>query len=105
VGQNASERAFRSAVLASPVRDFDGYRPAVDCGNPACGGERIYNVTDLARLYGNAMLIGRVVIRLRCRVCGEAARSCFIETGAELAQRGRMRRVALVGREKADPGR
>ena len=88
MGQNASERGTRNAVLNSRLGDFAGYRLAVDCGTPECGGERTYEIEQLARMHGPAMLMGRVVVRLRCRVCGRAPLSCAIETGPQLAARG-----------------
>jgi hypothetical protein len=38
MGQNASERGVRNAVMNTRLREFDGYRLAVDCGTAACGG-------------------------------------------------------------------
>ena len=62
LGQN--ERGARNAVMSSRLGDFAGYRLAVDCDSPGCDGERFYNVADLARLHGGAMLMRRVVARL-----------------------------------------
>jgi hypothetical protein len=101
MGQNASERGTRN-VLNSRLGDFEGYRLAVDCGAPECGGERVYSVADLARLYGARTLMGRAVVRLRCRSCGGPPVACAIETGPQLAARGRMRRMALIGPESSD---
>ena len=67
VGQNATQRAMRQGILSTRLGEFHGYRLAVDCGTPTCGGP---------------------------------VRSCFLETGPELA-RARMRRVSLIGREGA----
>jgi hypothetical protein len=64
MGQNASERGTRNAVLNSRLGDFEGYRLAVDCGAPECGGERVYSVADLARMYGARTLMGRAVVLL-----------------------------------------
>ena len=72
-GQNATERAMRQGILST--------------------------LSNLAQLYGEAMTMHRVVVRLRCRICSGPVRSCFLETGPELAQRARMRRVSLIGRE------
>ena len=99
MGQNATERAMRQGILSTPLGEFHGYCLAVDCGTPTCGGERTYTISNLAQLYGEAMTMSRVVVRLRCRICGGSVRSCFLETGPELAQRARMRRVSLIGRE------
>ncbi len=96
MGQNTSERGVRNAVMNSRLREFEGYRLAVDCGNAACGGERVYDIGELARMHGADKLMGVLVARMRCHRCGGRPVSCFIETGPELAQRGRMRRMALV---------
>ena len=98
MGQNATERAMRQGILSTRLGEFHGYRLAVDSGTPTCGGERTYTISNLAQLYGEAMTMSRVVVRLRCRICGGPVRSCFLETGPEL-QRARMRRVSLIGRE------
>jgi hypothetical protein len=105
MGQNASERGVRNAVMNSRLHEFGGYRLAVNCGTATCGGERVYAVADLARMHGPDKLMGVLVVHMRCHRCGGRAVSCFIETGPELAQRGRMRRMALIGPERGDVGR
>ena len=97
MGANASERAQRQAVLNSTMWEFAGWRLAVDCGTRECGGERAYLIAELASLYGRQIKVGAVIRRLRCRECGRAPKTCAIETGPEIAQRGRMRRLALTG--------
>jgi hypothetical protein len=94
---NASTRGQRTAVLASPVSEFAGWRLAVDCGNAACGGERAYAISALAAMHGGQHTVGALLLRLRCRGCGQGPRSVFIETGPELSARGRLRRLALRG--------
>jgi hypothetical protein len=105
MGQNVSPRATRQAVLESRISEFAGFRLAVDCGTATCGGERTYGLAELARMCRGDMRVRALITRLRCHKCGGAARACFIETGPELAARGRMRRLALVGRDDGDPGR
>ncbi len=105
MGQNASERAVRNAVLSSTLREFEGYLLASDCGTETCGGERLYDIAELARMYGPGMRVAALIARLRCHRCGARPRSCFIQTGPELARRGRMRRLALMGVMRGDQGR
>ena len=85
--------------------EFAGYRLAVDCGNAECGGERISHIAELARLHGERTLMGRVVIQRRCRSRAGAPVACAIETGPELASRGWMRRLGLIGPESREDGR
>jgi hypothetical protein len=63
------------------------------------------SIDDMARMQGATMLVGRVIHRLRCRLCGRAPVSCFIETRPQLAARGRMQRLWLIGPECGDHGR
>ncbi len=102
---NASTRAQRSAVLASSASEFVGWRLAVDCGDPTCGGERAYAVAAMIGLHGSDTTIGAMLTRLRCRACGQAPRTAFIETGPEFSARGRLRRLALMGPDDERQGR
>jgi hypothetical protein len=102
---NASARGLRTAVLTSPVSDFQGWRLALDCGRPACGGERVYAVAAWVQLHGGQHTVGAMLTRVRCRVCGQAPRTVYLETGPELSARGRLRRVALRGPEDERQGR
>ena len=67
---NASPRAQRYAVLESPLRDFDGWLIAIDCGNPECRRDRIYSLGELAGFYGGTVKVAEVLRRLRCQDCG-----------------------------------
>ena len=96
MGQNASERAVRNAVLNSPIRELDGYRLAIDCGRQECGGERVYDLTALGRLHGPDVTVAGVVRRMRCQRCNGTVVRCAVETGPALAARGRMRRITLL---------
>ena len=96
MGANASERAVRNAVLNSPMRELDGYRLAIDCGRPECGGERVYELAALGRLHGPETTVASVVRRMRCQRCAGAVVRCAVETGPALAARGRMRRITLL---------
>ena len=42
----------RAAILASKLRELDGFCLVVDCGTPECRGERSYLVASLAAMLG-----------------------------------------------------
>ena len=67
---NASPRARRYAVLESPLRAFEKWLIAIDCGNPECRRDRIYSLGELARFYGGTVKVAEVLRRLRCQDCG-----------------------------------
>jgi hypothetical protein len=81
MGQNETERGARNAVLNGRLGDFAGYCLAVDCGAAQCGGERGYSI-DAA-----------------VPAVQWPSGACYIETRSQLATRGRMRRLALIGPE------
>ena len=91
---NASVRAQRRAVLESPLRDFEGWLVAVDCGGPGCRRDRVYSLADLAGLYGGTVTVGEVVRRLRCQECGGRAQKATLRTG--IAHRGMARSLELA---------
>ena len=90
---NASIRAQCRAVLESPLRDFEAWLVAVDCGEPGCRRDRVYALADLARLYGGAVTVGAVLRRLRCQECSGKVTAAPIQSGL---QTGRHRPRALV---------
>lgn len=92
-------------MLASPAADFADWRLAMDCGQPACGGERAYAVSAMVALHGHQHTVGALLLRLRCRVCGQPPKTVFIETGPALSARGRLRRLALCGPDDDRQGR
>jgi hypothetical protein len=87
-------------VLESPLVEFTGWNLAVDCGAPQCRRDRLYNMEELAGTIGRQTTIGVLLRRLRCRDCGGRPSAVFLQTGPEMAARGRARRVALTGPEE-----
>ena len=103
---NASPRGLRAEVLSSPTADFRSYRLAVDCLTQSCGGERIYSIANLIRIHRRQpQTVDDLVARLRCHVCGAPPSVVILETGPELATRGRMHRLSLRGPELMQPDR
>ena len=102
---NASARALRAAALSSPAAEFASFRLVIDCGASACDGERIYPVANLLRTDGQQQTLARLVGRLRCQVCGRPPVMVVLETGPEVATRGRMHRLSLRGPELMQPDR
>lgn len=102
---NASAQGRRTAVLASPVADFAGWRLSVNRGDPQCRGERTYALSSVAALQRVRGSVRDFVRRLRCCARGRAPHTVHIETGPELTARGRLRRVSVIGppRAQADP--
>ena len=90
---NASIRAQRRAVLESPLRDFEAWLVAVDCGGPDCRRDRVYTLAELVGLYGGAVTIGAMLRRFRCQECGGKVTAATIQSGL---QTGRHRPRALV---------
>ena len=90
---NASIRAQRRAVLESPLRDFEAWLVAVDCGAPGCRRDRVYALAELVGLYGGAVTIGAMLRRLRCQECGGKVTTATIQSGLQI---GRHRPRALV---------
>jgi hypothetical protein len=97
---NASAREHRRAVLESPLAEFSGWLLALDCGAPQCRRDRVYALAELAGMVGAQTTVGALLRRLRCHECGGRPSAVFLETGPELAARGRLRRVALTGPEE-----
>ncbi len=97
---NASARAQRTAILASKLRELDGFCLVVDCGTPGCRGERSYLI---ASLLGANRTVGAVLARMRCTPgCDGPVAAAWLATGPVLNARVRPRRVALRGREVRD---
>jgi len=68
---NASARAQRSAILASPLHELTGFYLAVDRLSPGCRGERTFAVAELASFYGNDCPVADVLSRMRRGIgCG-----------------------------------
>ena len=63
---NASARAQRTAILASKLRELDGFYLVVDCGTPGCRGERSYLIASIAAMLGADRTVGDVLARMRC---------------------------------------
>jgi hypothetical protein len=55
---NASARAQRVAILASPLHELTGFYLAVDCLTPGCNGERTFAIAELASFYGRDCTVG-----------------------------------------------
>jgi hypothetical protein len=103
---NVSPRRLRAEVLSSPLTDFRGYRLAVDCATQSCDGERIHTIVNLIRIHRRQpQTVDDLVARLRCCVCGRPPAVVILETGPDVATRGRMRRLSLRGRELMQPDR
>ena len=100
---NASARAQRTAILASKLRELDGFCLVVDCGTPECRGERSYLIASLAAMLGADRTVGDVLVRMRCTPgCDGPVAAAWLATGPVLNARVRPRRVALRGREVRD---
>jgi hypothetical protein len=96
----ASARGQRVAILSSPLGELTGFSLVVNCGAPACGGERTYTVAALTACYGAGMTVSDALRRMRCaRGCGARVAVAWLATGPTLNQRIRPRRVALLGPE------
>jgi hypothetical protein len=63
---NASPRAQRSAVLASPLHELTGFCPEVDCLAEGCRRDRMFAVSELASFYGRNRTVAEVLRRMRC---------------------------------------
>jgi hypothetical protein len=61
---NASARAQRTAIIASKLRELDGFCLVVDCGKPGCRGERSYLVAELPVTMGADRQVGDVLARM-----------------------------------------
>ena len=77
----------------------------MDCGQLTCGGERAYAVSTMVALHGNQHTVGALLLRLRCRMCGQPPKTVFIETGPVLTARGQLRCLALFGPDDDRQGR
>ena len=92
---NASIRAQRRAVLESPLRDFEAWLIAVDCGAPGCRRDRVYALAELAGFYGGTVTVGTVLRRLRCQECSGKVTAATIQSGFQTG-RHRQRALALL---------
>ena len=63
---NASPRAQRSAILASPLHELTGFCLEVDCLAEGCRRDRMFAVSELASFYGQHRTVGEVLRRMRC---------------------------------------
>lgn len=61
-GRQCIRRAKRTAILASKLRELDGFCLVVACVTPRCRGERSYLIADLAA----DRTVGDVLARMRC---------------------------------------
>jgi hypothetical protein len=78
---NASARAQRAAILASPLHELSGFYLAVDCLAPRCAGERTFAVAELASFYGRDSTVGQVLRRMRCSGgCGGRVGAAWLVT-------------------------
>jgi hypothetical protein len=97
---NASPRAQRSAILASPLHELTGFCLEVDCLAVGCRRNRTFAIAELASFYGRDRTVGEVLRRMRCSgECGGRVRAAWLVTGPVLNMRVRPRRVALLGAE------
>ena len=72
---NASPRAQRSAILASPLHELTGFCLEVDCLAEGCRRDRMFAVSELASFYGRDWTVGggvapHAVLRRLRRACG-----------------------------------
>ena len=78
---NATPHGQRVAILASPLRELDGFRLAVDCRSAGCRGERTYLVAELATSFGANTTVGEVLRRMRCaHGCGGRVVAAWLDT-------------------------
>jgi hypothetical protein len=63
---NASPRAQRSAILASPLHELTGFCLEVDCLAVGCRRNRTFTITELERFYGRDPTVEEVLRRIRC---------------------------------------
>src|SRR3984957_12349767 len=97
---NASPRAQRSAVLASPLHELTGFCLEVDCLAEGCRRDRMFALSELASFYGRDLTVGEVLRRMRCSGgCGWRVVAGWLVTGPVMNMRVRPRRVALLGAE------
>src|ERR1700722_17292334 len=97
---NASPRAQRSAILASPLHAQTGFCVEVDCLAEGCRRDRMFAVSELASFYGRDRTVGEVLRRMRCSGgCGGRVVAAWLVTGPVMNMRVRPRRVALLGPE------
>jgi hypothetical protein len=97
---NASPRAQRSAILASPLHGLTGFCLKVDCVADGCRRDRMFAVSELASFYGRDRMVGEVLRRMRCSGgCGGRVVAAWLVTGPVMNMRVRPRRMALLGPE------
>ena len=98
---NASPRAQRSAILASPLHELTGFCLEVDCLAEGCRRDWMFAVSELAScFYGRDPTVGEVLRRMRCSGgCGGRVVAGWLVTGPVMNMRVRPRRVALLGPE------
>jgi hypothetical protein len=97
---NASARAQRAAIFASPLHQLTGFCLAVDCVTPGCRGERAFAISDLANVYGRDRTVADVLGRMRCSgAFGRRVAAAWLATSQILNARVRPRRVPLRGPE------
>jgi len=65
---NASPRAQRSAIFASPLHELTGFCLEVDCLAEGCRRDRMFAVSELASFYGRDRTVGE-----GCAGCGAPA--------------------------------
>jgi hypothetical protein len=94
---NASARAHRSAILASPLHELMGFCLELDCLAEGCRRDRMFAVSELASFYGRDRTVGEVLGRMRCSG-GRVVAACLV-TGPVMNMRVRPRRVAQLGPE------
>ena len=76
---NASARGQRVAIMASPLRELDGFRLAVDCRSAGCRGERTYLIAELAASFGASTTVSEFLRRMRCaHGCGGGVQAAWL---------------------------
>lgn len=78
---NASPRAQRSAIIASPLTALTGFLLTVDCRSAQCRGERSFAIAELAA-FSKEATVGEVLRRMRCSGgCGGRVVWCGVVLG------------------------
>jgi hypothetical protein len=87
-------------LLESPLHELTGINLAVDCMAPGCRRDRTYaSVTSRGPSARTAPWAIAAPDALSADGCGGRVATAWLETGADLNERIRLRRVALRGPE------